>query len=129
MNDSERVFADSAGQDDSAQLAAEQARIMSRIRKDSARVSRLRVMTIVLWTVLLVGYLVVISQADGNISSSKAMVLGFLFIVLVLMLIVAVVCTVSLYIRWRSLGQRQLMATLAGIQKALEDLNTKLKER
>jgi len=123
------AIAGSPEQNDSAELVAEQARIMNRIRKDSERVRRLRVVTVVLWSLFVVGFVTgsIMRLRLNEMSPSQAMMLGFLVMALALILIVAVVCTASLYIRWRSLSQRQLMASLAGIEKALEELSTKLK--
>ena len=113
------------------EIKTEQVKIMNAINRDKKRVRRLRKLSSVLWIAIVVGliigapFLAHFRLRGWESAPVEAMILGSLALTLELMLIVAVVCTVSLYVRWRSLSQRQLLETLAGIERALQELNNK----
>jgi len=117
----------SVDDDDPGELKIEQAKIMDRLKRDKARIRRLRVLTIVLWALFVVGFLVggFTERRLKAMSFAESTMLVYLIIALMVIVIVAVVCSVSLYIRWRSLTQQQVLASLAGIEKALQELSSK----
>jgi hypothetical protein len=112
---------------DSDELKAEQVKIMNAIKRDRTRVRRLRVLTSVLWGAFVVGFIMasILRQKLKEMSPMESMMLGCLVIALALILVVVVVCTASLYIRSRSLDQRQVLASLAGIERSLQELHSK----
>lgn len=110
------------------ELNAEYTAIINRVKKDRGRLRRIRVVTIVLWGMVIVGYLTagLVGQKLQTVDLSKKTIrdtIDWCVLVFVSVLAAAIVCTVSLYIRWRSFNQRQILASLTGIEKALQELS------
>jgi len=128
MNDEERRRElDAIPGSDPGDIEAEQAKMMIAINKDKARLRRLRILTPLLWGLFVVGFVVGSALSTTLKLEQGSLMESMIGVVLVLILIVAVVCTVSLYVRRQSLVQRQLMTSLAGIEKTLLELGSKLR--
>jgi len=127
-NDEGKHESDASRSSTLGDLEVEQARIMIAVGRDRARVRRLGTIVPVLWCLYIVGFVIgsiLVTRLKQMTPTQSALLRGY-EIVLVLILIVAIVCTVSLYVRRQALGQRQLLASLAGIEKALLELGRKL---
>lgn len=99
------------------------------IERDSARVRRLKWVVIVCWSLVVmlfvVGGIIESSTKGGesNVSDLNSVWVSVAAVVLRAMLLIAVVLTISLYIRSRTLTMRQIHVRLASIEEHLRKMS------
>ena len=110
--------------------SAEQEKILSNLKRDRSRLRRIRIVTAVLWGTTLVGWIgagvMALKLQDMGLSDSRVSdVMTWYLLIVMSSLVAAVVCTVSMFIRRRSLNQREILTSLSAIEKALRELSNK----
>jgi hypothetical protein len=105
------------------------------LARDEARVARMKKLTIITWAIIVLGMVAAFilrpilaggGQSDSQAASFTYQYLSLVFISLVWCLItIAMVFTISLYVRSRSLTLRQVQARLAGIEEQLKRIAEK----
>lgn len=92
------------------------------LARDTARVRRMKRVTVFSWLLAIVAFIVVgISESTEGIEKAWWMP-GATFVVPALLLI-AVIFTISLYVRSRTLNLRQIQAKLASIEEQLKKMS------
>jgi membrane protein YdbS with pleckstrin-like domain len=92
------------------------------LARDTARVRRMKRVTVFSWLLAIVAFIVVgINESTEGIEKVWWMP-GATFVVPALLLI-AVIFTISLYVRSRTLNLRQIQATLSEIQEQLKKIS------
>jgi membrane protein YdbS with pleckstrin-like domain len=92
------------------------------IAKDTARVRRLKRITVFSWLLVIVSFVVVGISASTEGIEKVWWMPGAVYGVQALLLI-AVIFTISLYVRSRTLNLRQIQATLSDIQEQLKKMS------
>ena len=90
------------------------------IERDKKRVTRMKWATVVSWS--LVGLCFIVGFAFDWASSGKGPYAEFGVVFGIISFYVAVACTIAWYLRSRSLGQREIQASLADIAEQLKQL-------
>lgn len=95
--------------------------LRSMIAREKARVRRMKWAVILSWVLVAVAFVVmgfleafVFERPDYRIAAGAMLVQA--------LLLVAIIFTISFYVRWRSASMREIQSTLANIQKQLEHL-------
>jgi hypothetical protein len=96
------------------------------ITRERARVRRMRWVTVVLW-ILLAGMLLFwgITGAEHRARDAESSLLAVLLVITVVLFPVAIVCTISLYIRWQIASRRDVDLQL----RSLADQITRLRQQ
>ena len=97
------------------------------IAKDMARVKRLKWITVFSWLLVLVCFMAgaFLERARNShaLIDTEQVWLNSLIVILQALLLIAVIFTISLYIRWRTLTIHKIQARLANIEMLLKKMS------
>jgi len=92
------------------------------LARDTARVRRMKHVTVFSWLLVIASFIVV-GILEAVPGSRKELWMLIAIIVVQPLLLIAVVFTISLYVRSRTLNMRQIQATLSDIQEQLKKMS------
>ena len=96
------------------------------IAKDMARVKRLKWITIFSWLLVFVcfvtGAFLERARNSHSLIDTEQVWLNSLIVILQALLLIAVIFTISLYVRWRTLTIHKIQARLANIEMLLQKM-------
>ncbi len=97
------------------------------IAKDMARVKRLKWITIFSWLLVFVcfvtGAFLERARNSHSLIDTEQVWLNSLIVILQALLLIAVIFTISLYVRWRTLTIHKIQARLANIEMLLQKMS------
>ncbi len=97
------------------------------IAKDMARVKRLKWITIFIWLLVFVcfvtGAFLERARNSHSLIDTEQVWLNSLIVILLALLLIAVIFTISLYVRWRTLTIHKIQARLANIEMLLQKMS------
>jgi hypothetical protein len=97
------------------------------IAKDTARVKRLKWITIFSWLLVIVCFIAAAflerARNSNALIDTEHVWLNSLIVILQTLLLIAVIFTISLYVRWRTLTIHKIQARLANIEMLLQKMS------
>jgi len=97
------------------------------IAKDTIRVTRLKWITIFSWLLVIVcfvtGAFLERARNSHSLIDTEQVWLNSLIVILQALLLIAVIFTISLYVRWRTLTIHKIQARLANIETLLKKMS------